>query len=80
MSPEERIMHICYAFTKLNASGEGETMRLDFIIIALGILLAVAMVLTLLYGKEYSRHGYGRIMPVNDDASCVTVAPCCRFT
>ena len=55
-------------------------MRLDFIIIALGILLVVAMLLTLLYGKEYSRHGYGQVMPVNDDASRGTVDPCCRFT
>lgn len=39
-------------------------MRLDFIIIAIGILLAVAMVLTLLYGKDYSRHGYGHILSV----------------
>lgn len=39
-------------------------MRLDFILFALGILLAVAMVLTLLYGKKYSRHGYGQALPL----------------
>ena len=56
-------MHICYAFTKRATIRKGESMRLDLIIIAIGILLAVAMVLTLLFGKEFSRHGYGRVTP-----------------
>jgi hypothetical protein len=34
-------------------------MRLDFLMIAIGFLLIVAMILTLLFGKEFSRHGYG---------------------
>ncbi len=34
-------------------------MRLDFLLIMIGILLAAAMVLTLVYGKEHSLHGYG---------------------
>jgi hypothetical protein len=38
-------------------------MRLDFFLIIIGILLAVAMVLTLLYGKPYSLHGYGSKWP-----------------
>ena len=38
-------------------------MRLDFIIIIIGILLAVAMVLTLLYGKDSTLHGYGTKLP-----------------
>ena len=35
-------------------------MRFDLFIILVGILLLVAMALTLLYGREHSRHGYGR--------------------
>jgi hypothetical protein len=38
-------------------------MRLDFFLIIIGILLAVAMVLTLLFGKQYSLHGYGSKLP-----------------
>ena len=38
-------------------------MRLDFFIIIIGILLAIAMVLTLLYGKDSSLHGYGAPPP-----------------
>jgi hypothetical protein len=47
-------------------------MRLDFFIIVIGILLAVAMVLTLVYSKPYSRHGYGTTLPVTqvDSAGC----------
>ena len=41
----------------------GKLMRLDFFLIIIGILLAVAMVLTLLYGKQYSLHGYGSKLP-----------------
>ena len=69
MGPEERSMHICYAFIKLAATRQGESMRLDFIIIAIGILLAMAMVLTLLFGKEFSRHGYGHVAPVQHELS-----------
>lgn len=42
----------------------GNLMRLDIFMIIVGILLVVAMVLTLLYGKDYSRHGYGSVLPV----------------
>lgn len=48
-------------------------MRLDFIIIAIGILLAIAMVLTLLFGKEFSRHGYGHVLPVKNQPSIEVV-------
>lgn len=34
-------------------------MRFDLLIIILGLILIAAMLLTLLFGKEYSRHGYG---------------------
>ena len=37
-------------------------MRFDLLIIAIGLLLIVAMALTLLFGREYSRHGYGAIL------------------
>jgi len=42
---------------------ESESMRLDLFIIIIGILLAVAMALTLIYGKPYSLHGYGTKPP-----------------
>lgn len=38
-------------------------MRFDLLMIAIGLLLIVAMVLTLLFGREYSRHGYGVVVP-----------------
>jgi hypothetical protein len=38
-------------------------MRVDLLIIAIGLLLAVAMALTLLFGREYSLHGYGSVVP-----------------
>jgi hypothetical protein len=34
-------------------------MRFDLLMIAIGLLLLVAMILTLFFGREYSRHGYG---------------------
>jgi hypothetical protein len=34
-------------------------MRFDLLMIVIGLLLLVAMALTLLFGREYSRHGYG---------------------
>jgi hypothetical protein len=49
-------------------------MRLDFIIIAIGILLAIAMVLTLLFGKQFSRHGYGHVLPVKNQPSIEVVS------
>ena len=63
MSPEDWTIHICYAFSKATMTWWGELMRLDFFIIIIGILLVVAMVLTLLYGGKYSRHGYGSKVP-----------------
>ncbi len=59
MRPEKRTCHICYAFLKRTSIFAGEPMRLDFLLIMIGILLAAAMVLTLVYGKEHSLHGYG---------------------
>ena len=53
------MMHVCYTSLKRIINRAGKLMRLDFFLIIIGILLAVAMVLTLLYGKEYSRHVYG---------------------
>lgn len=38
-------------------------MRLDLLMIIIGLLLIIAMALTLIFGKEYSRHGYGAIVP-----------------
>ena len=37
-------------------------MRFDLLMIGIGLLLLVAMILTLLFGREYSRHGYGVIL------------------
>ncbi len=37
-------------------------MRFDLLMIVVGLLLIVAMALTLLFGREYSRHGYGVIL------------------
>ena len=36
-------------------------MRVDLLVIFLGLILIIAMVLTLLFGREYSRHGYGAV-------------------
>lgn len=38
-------------------------MRVDLLIFVIGLLLLVAMVLTLVFGREYSRHGYGSVVP-----------------
>lgn len=62
MGPEDRTDHLCYAFLALHTT-RGREMRWDLLIILVGILLLVAMVLTLLYGREYSRHGYGWAPP-----------------
>ena len=66
MGPEERVIHVCYTFLKCKPTinRAGKLMRLDFFLIIIGILLAVAMVLTLLYGKQHSLHGYGSKLPV----------------
>jgi hypothetical protein len=37
-------------------------MRFDLLMIAIGLLLLAAMALTLFFGREYSRHGYGAIL------------------
>lgn len=34
-------------------------MRFDLLLIVIGLILIAAMALTLIYGREYSRHGYG---------------------
>jgi hypothetical protein len=36
--------------------------------------LAVAMVLTLLFGKQFSRHGYGHVFPVKNQPSIEVVS------
>jgi len=66
MGPEERVIHVCYTFLKRKPTinRAGKLMRLDFFLIIIGILLAVAMVLTLLYGKQHSLHGYGSKLPI----------------
>ena len=71
MSPEERPSHICYAFLKRTITLKGEPMRLDFFLIMIGILLAAAMILTLIYGKEHSLHGYGTNSPFTQDPSSI---------
>jgi len=47
-------------------------MRLDLLMIIIGLLLLVAMTLTLLFGRDYSRHGYGIILyrTYNPNNSC----------
>ncbi len=40
-------------------------MRLDLLMTILGLLLVLAMILTLIYGREYSRHGYGKTAPTS---------------
>ncbi len=57
------MIHVCYTSLKQIINWAGKLMRLDFFLIIIGILLAVAMVLTLLYGKPYSLHGYGSKLP-----------------
>jgi hypothetical protein len=52
-------------------------MRIDVLMIILGLLLLAAMVLTLLYGKEYSRHGYGFSIP--KQSSIIDVELACSF-
>lgn len=47
-------------------------MRFDLIITILGLILLAAMILTLLYGKEYSRHGYGMTdLQSSWDVTCI---------
>lgn len=41
-------------------------MKVDWIIIILGIALLLAIILTVIYGKEYGRHGYGLTPPPAD--------------
>ena len=38
-------------------------MRIDLFMVALAIILITAMALTLLFGKERGRHGYGLVIP-----------------
>jgi len=40
-------------------------MRIDLLMVLLAAILVAAMVLTLLYGKEHSRHGYGASPPAH---------------
>jgi hypothetical protein len=48
-------------------------MRFDLLMIAIGLLLIIAMVLTLLFGREYSRHGYGVMAPDTKNNTAVIV-------
>ena len=57
------MIHVCYTSLKRTINCSVKFIRLDFFLIIIGILLAVAMVLTLLYGKPYSLHGYGFKLP-----------------
>lgn len=38
-------------------------MRFDLLMMALGLLLLLAMILTLFFGRDHSRHGYGLLPP-----------------
>lgn len=38
-------------------------MRWEFLLILLGLLLAGAMLLTVIFGKQHGRHGYGSTIP-----------------
>ncbi len=46
-------------------------MRFDLFMVILAILLLVAIVLTLLFGREHGRHGYG-----HDTPSCAGAGLC----
>ena len=35
-------------------------MRSNLLLVILGLLLLLAMVITLIYGREHGRHGYGQ--------------------
>lgn len=48
-------------------------MRFDLLMIIMGVVLILAMALTLLYGREYSRHGYGSA-PANLETRSTTQA------
>ena len=41
-------------------------MRFDLLMVIIGLVLVTAMVLTLLFGKEFSRHGYGAVIHLFD--------------
>ena len=47
-------------------------MRFDLLMIVIGLLLLVAMTLTLLFGREYSRHGYGTILSNSKKCPSIT--------
>ena len=49
-------------------------MRFELFIVILGILLILAMILTLLFGKEHGRHGYGVVNPHPQGPSLVALA------
>ncbi len=38
-------------------------MKIDMFLIFLAILMILAMILTVVYGKKFSRHGYGLTAP-----------------
>ena len=55
-------------------------MRTDLLMILLALALVLAMILTLLFGREYSRHGYGVDSPSGDEktplfAVVITLVP-----
>ena len=47
----------------------------DPLILFLAVALLLAMVLTLLYGKGWSRHGYGQVHPAPDHSSLIAQHP-----
>ncbi len=56
-------------------------MRFDFFMMILAILLLAAIVVTLLFGKEHGRHGYGyQGSGTQDQVLCAggTYGPACR--
>ena len=50
-------------------------MRIDLFMVALAIILITAMALTLLFGKERGRHGYGVVLPYDRAQLIATQSP-----
>ena len=46
-------------------------MRFDLFMVILAILLLAAIVLTLLFGREHGRHGYGHYTPCTGAGLCI---------
>jgi hypothetical protein len=48
-------------------------MRYDLLLIVLALFLALAMLLTLYFGKHSSRHGYGPLPPQHKEVEVVLI-------